>query len=158
MFPQLAVGGWMPRPRKDSVASKTTACGMYSVASTSTGASRFGRMSKNMMRNGPAPSDLAASMYSFSLMDRVWPRTIRAIPAQAKKEMTPMITVRLGPSTTASASASTTYGKASTASVNRASTVSTIPPKKPAISPMDTPARVPIAVVTTPTNSEMRAP
>ena len=69
-----------------------------------------------------------------------------------------MITVRLGPSTTASASASTTYGKASTASVNLASTVSTIPPKKPAISPMDTPRTVPIAVVTTPTNSEMRAP
>ena len=41
------------------------------VAMTSTGARRFGRMSRNMMRNGPAPSDLAASMYSFSLIDKV---------------------------------------------------------------------------------------
>ncbi len=42
-----------------------------------------------MIRNGPAPSDLAASMYSFSLIDRVWPRTIRAMPAQEKNEITP---------------------------------------------------------------------
>ncbi len=84
------------------------ACGMNSVASTSTGASRFGRMCTNMMRNGPAPSDRAASMYSFSLIDRVWPRTIREMPAQVKNEITPRITVRLGPRTTARASASTT--------------------------------------------------
>ena len=44
----------------------------------------------NMIRHGPAPSDLAASMYSFSLSERVWPRTILEMPAQAKNEMTPM--------------------------------------------------------------------
>ncbi len=62
----------------------------------------------NMIRNGPAPSDRAASMYSFSLMDSVWPRTIREMPAHEKNEMTPTITVRLGPRTTASDSARTT--------------------------------------------------
>src|ERR1700733_1264716 len=103
MLPQLGVGGWMPRPRKDRVDSKTMALGMYSVAMTRTGASRFGRMSRNMIRNGPAPSDLAASMYSFSLMDRVWPRTIRAMPAQEKKVTMTMMIVRLGPNTAASA-------------------------------------------------------
>ncbi len=42
--------------------------------------------------------------------------------------------------------------------MNRASTVSTIPPKYPAIMPIETPVTAPIAVVTKPTNSEMRAP
>ena len=42
----------------------------------------------NMIRHGPAPSDRAASMYSFSLRDSVWPRTTRAMPAQEKNEMT----------------------------------------------------------------------
>src|SRR5579863_6953373 len=129
MLPQLAVGGWMPRPRNDSVASNTTAAGIYKVASTRTGASRFGRMSMNMMRNGPAPSDLAASMYSFSFSDSVWPRTIREMPAQETNAITPMMTVSDGPMTMASARASTTYGKASTASMNRARMVSTMPPK-----------------------------
>ncbi len=42
--------------------------------------------------------------------------------------------------------------------MNRPSTWSTTPPKYPAIRPTDTPATVPMAVVTNPTNSEMRAP
>ncbi len=99
MLPQLAAGAGMPMPRKDSVASNTIAVGMYSVASTSTGPSRLGRMSMNMIRHGPAPSDLAASTYSFSLIDRVWPRTILEMPAQEKNEMTPITIVRLGPNT-----------------------------------------------------------
>ena len=86
-------------------------------------------MSTNMIRHGPAPSDLAASMYSFSLSDRVWPRTILEMPAQEKNEITAMTISRLGPNTAASASASTTKGNASTASMNRASIVSTTPPK-----------------------------
>ena len=64
-------------------------------------------MSKNMILNGPAPSDLAASMYSFSLIDRVWPRTMRAMPAQEKNVIITTMIVRLGPNTAASASAST---------------------------------------------------
>ena len=115
-------------------------------------------MSKNMILNGPAPSDLAASTYSFSLIDSVWPRTILAMPAQEKNVIITTMIVRLGPKTTASASASTMYGKASTASVNRASTVSMIPPKYPAMSPTVTPSTEAISVVTMPTNSEMRTP
>ena len=64
-------------------------------------------MSKNMILNGPAPSDLAASMYSFSLIDRVWPRTMRAMPAQEKNVIMTRMIVRLGPNTAASASART---------------------------------------------------
>src|SRR5713101_6495486 len=96
MFPQLGAGGGMPMPRKDRVASKLTAVGMYKVARTRTGPSRFGRMSRNMIRQGPAPSDLAASMYSFSFSDRVWPRTMREMPAQEKNVITPITIARLG--------------------------------------------------------------
>src|SRR5215467_6947550 len=158
MTPQLGVGAGMPMPRNDSVASNTTAVGMYKVARTSTGPSRLGRMSMNMIRHGPAPSDLAASMYSFSLTERVWPRTIREIPAQEKKVMTPITISRLGPYSAARASARTIYGNASTASMNLASTVSTAPPKYPATSPMPTPATVAINVVLSPTNKEILAP
>ncbi len=141
-------------PRNDSVASNVTAVGMYSVASTSTGPSRFGRMSRNMIRIGRAPSDLAASTYSFSLSDSVWPRTIREMPAQEKKEITPITIVRLGWNTAASASARMMNGKARAASKNRARIASTTPPKYPAIRPSVTPATVAIAVVSRPTNSE----
>src|ERR1022692_271801 len=158
MLPQLGVGSGMPMPRKDKVASKMTAVGMYKVASTSTGPSRLGRMSMNMIRHGPAPSDLAASMYSFSLSDSVWPRTMREMPAQEKNEMTPITMVRLGLKIAASASASTMKGNARTVSMNLASTVSTQPPKYPATRPTLTPATVAIAVVRMPTNSEIRAP
>src|SRR6478609_1291945 len=129
MLPQLGVGSGMPMPRNDRVASKITAVGMYSVASTSTGPMRLGRMSMNMIRHGPAPSDLAASMYSFSFSDSVWPRTIREMPAQEKNVMTPITIVRLGLNTAASARASTMNGKASAEAMNRASTVSTKQPK-----------------------------
>ena len=122
-------GGGMPMPRKDRVASNVTAVGMYRVARTRTGPSKLGRMSMNMIRHGPAPSDLAASMYSFSLIERVWPRTIREIPAHEKKVITPITIPRLGLSTAASASARTMNGKASTASMILARTVSTQPPK-----------------------------
>ncbi len=111
------------------MASNTIALGMSSVASTSTGPSRLGMMWTNMIRHGPAPSDLAASMYSFSFSDSVWPRTIRDTPAQEKNVTTPITIVRLGPNRAASASASTTNGKASTASMHLASTPSTQPPK-----------------------------
>ena len=89
------------------MASKMIADGTESVARTSTGPSRFGRMSMNMIRHGPAPTARAASMYSLSLTEMVWPRTTRAMPAQAKNEITPITTGRLGPNTTASASPST---------------------------------------------------
>ncbi len=158
MLPQLGAGSGIPMPRKDSVASKVTAAGMYSVASTSTGPSRFGRMSRNMIRPAPAPSDLAASMYSFSFSESVWPRTMREMPAQEKNEITPITMPRFGWNTDASASARMMNGKASAASKNLARIASTIPPKYPATRPSETPAIVASAVVSRPTNSEMRAP
>ena len=42
-------------------------------------------MSTNMIRRSPAPSDRAASTYSFSLIESVWPRTMRPTDAQLKQ-------------------------------------------------------------------------
>jgi hypothetical protein len=65
------------------------------LARTSTGARRLGRISRNMIRNGPEPSDRDASMYSFSRMESVWPRTTRPIAAQEKNAITRMAIARL---------------------------------------------------------------
>jgi len=54
-----------------------------------------------MIRRLPAPRERAASTYSFSRRERVWPRTILPIAAQEKKAMTPMVRERLGPYTEA---------------------------------------------------------
>ncbi len=83
----------------------------------------------NMIRQGLAPSALAASMYSFSLMDSTWPRTIRPTDAQPKKPMTMMTTVRLGPMTATREMANSRNGMASSQSMNRAITESVRPPK-----------------------------
>src|ERR1700750_3369618 len=76
--PQSAVGGGTPTPRNDSDASATIASGISNVAYTMTWAITFGRMSTNMIRHGPAPSALAASMNSLPFIEITWPRTIRA--------------------------------------------------------------------------------
>ena len=46
----------------------------------------------NMIRHGPAPSERAASTYSFSRIEMTWPRTIRPTVAQPRIEITMMTT------------------------------------------------------------------
>src|SRR5260370_40103892 len=41
--------------------------------------------------SGEEPDDLAASMYSFSLIDSTWPRTRRARPTQLTSAIAPKI-------------------------------------------------------------------
>jgi hypothetical protein len=76
------------------------------VARTNTGARRLGRISPNITRRAPDPTDQAASMYSCSRIDSVWPRTMRPIAAQEKNAITRMVMARLGPWTETSAIAS----------------------------------------------------
>jgi hypothetical protein len=97
------VGGATPRPRNDSVASKTMAVGTSSVPRTITGARRLGRISTNITRASPDPTDHDASMYSCSRIDSVWPRTMRPIAAQEKNAITRIVMARLGPWTETSA-------------------------------------------------------
>ena len=65
-------------------------------------------MSTNMIRKLPAPMERAASTYSFSFWDSVWPRTILPIAAQEKKAITPMVRGRLALKTAARTIASST--------------------------------------------------
>ena len=82
MSPQLAAGNWTPTPRNDSAASNSTFCGITSDAYTMIGATRFGRISRNMIRGPEAPTERAASTNSFSRSDSTWPRTRRATYGQ----------------------------------------------------------------------------
>src|ERR1700753_109815 len=102
IWPQSAVGGGMPTPRKDRDASVTIDSGISRVEYTMIGAITFGRMSMNMIRHGPAPRARAASTNSRSLIDSTWPRTMRPTEAQPKKPMTMMTTVRAAPITVTS--------------------------------------------------------
>ena len=61
-----------------------------------------------MIRNGAAPMERAASTYSFSFWERVWPRTILPMAAHEKKAMTPMVSARLPPKTDAMTIAAST--------------------------------------------------
>ena len=86
-------------------------------------------MSTNMIRTSLAPSDRAASMYSFSLIDSVWPRTIRATAAQLKNAMMPIDRRRLGPTMETSAIATSRNGNDRTTSMKRARKLSSGSPE-----------------------------
>src|SRR5713101_10218676 len=78
-LPQLAVGGWIPKPRNDSVLSTRIASATTSVAFTMMGPRQLGNTWRRMMRVFDAPIARDASTNSRSRNDRVAPRTIRAI-------------------------------------------------------------------------------
>ena len=61
MRPQVASGGWKPRPRKDRVDSARMATATFRVADTTTGPSAFGTRCMNTMRLCPAPSTRAVN-------------------------------------------------------------------------------------------------
>src|SRR5262245_64514037 len=73
--PQLGVGGCVPRPRNDSVASTMIEVAMPSVVVTMIGARQLGSTWRKSVDGPRTPSARHASMYSFSLMDRTLPRT-----------------------------------------------------------------------------------
>src|SRR5260221_660195 len=55
MAPQLAIGGWMPRPRKLSTDSSRMMLPMESVVATISGEATLGRMWTRTMRGALAP-------------------------------------------------------------------------------------------------------
>src|SRR5918994_1086855 len=56
------------------------------------GATRLGRISRNMIRAWEAPTDREASTNSFSRSESVWPRMIRAISVQVVAAITKITT------------------------------------------------------------------
>src|SRR5215813_11601000 len=76
--PQLGVGGCVPSPRNDSVASTMMDVAIPSVVVTMIGARQFGRMWPKRIDEFLTPSARHASMYSFSFTDSTLPLTSRA--------------------------------------------------------------------------------
>src|SRR5215467_3895600 len=76
--PQLGVGGWVPSPRNDRVASTMIDVAVPSVVVTMIGASELGSTWLKRIDRSRAPRARHASMYSFSLIDSALPRTRRA--------------------------------------------------------------------------------
>ena len=105
------------------------------------GATRFGRISRKMIRGSEAPIERAASTNSFSRSESVCPRMIRAMYVQLVNEMTKITTLIPGlispprqpapPSVHAAASpvARSRYGIASSTSTLRETSVSAQPRK-----------------------------
>ena len=77
--PQDGVSIGTPTPRNDSAASNRMLLGIRSVAQMVIGATRFGRISRMMMRASLSPSYRAASTNSFSRSESVVERTMRAM-------------------------------------------------------------------------------
>ena len=92
MAPQLATGGWMPRPRKLKTDSSRITLPTDRVVATRIGDIAFGRIWRNMMRAAVAPCARAASTKARSFSDRVAPRTSRAVVVQPTSAM--MATMR----------------------------------------------------------------
>src|SRR3954467_4302331 len=97
MRPHDVVGGCTPNPRNDSVDSVMIAAAMASVAFTRMGPMVLGMRWREMMRLLEAPDARAASTYSFSLMERIWLRTTRAMYIQPRAARMMMIVLALLP-------------------------------------------------------------
>ena len=62
MLPQLAMGGWTPRPRNERPASIRMAVATMNVALTTNGPMTPGRIWRKMVRRAFTPTARAASM------------------------------------------------------------------------------------------------
>src|SRR5436309_7961094 len=97
MRPQDVVGGCTPKPRNDSVDSVMMAAAMARVAFTMMGPMVLGIRWRVMIRRFDAPDARAASTNSFSLIDRIWLRTTRAMYIHPRAARIRMIVVALLP-------------------------------------------------------------
>ena len=129
MFPQLAVGGWTPSPRKLSPDSTRMAPATPSVAEMSTGASVLGRMWRSNIRQVEQPDKRATDTKSRWRRLRVSARTRRATPIHEVRPMTIMMLVRLGSRKAMTERIRKNEGKQSMMSTPRMIPSSTRPPK-----------------------------
>lgn len=99
-----------------------------------------------------------ASVYSSLRRPRNVALTTRAIDSHPVSPSTTISEFTLRPKTVAMETARMTYGIDRKMSTNRIISVSTMPPKNPATAPNVVPIASEIAVASTPTFSEIRAP
>ena len=79
MFPQLAVGGCIPKPKKLRLASTLIAVASHSVATTRISLAPLGKTCLTRTLTSGEPIALAASMYVVSLMPRAGAFVVRGV-------------------------------------------------------------------------------
>ena len=142
IVPHEGFGSLTPAPRYERATSVRIAFATIKVNSTSTEDAMFGRSSVNMIRTGPAPWAVAASMNSRLRSASTWPRSGLPMYGMKTKAITPIGIQRLPPemlrpkwwkplieSAVPSAIPSRTTGKAQIRSKKREMIQSRIPPK-----------------------------
>ena len=97
MPPQVAVGGFTPRPMNDSDASVRTAVAIQSEPITSTSLRMFGSTCTNRMRVWEKPSARPASMKARSFRLSTGARAMRANGAMAVSAIANTRLIRSGP-------------------------------------------------------------
>jgi hypothetical protein len=128
MMPQLDFGGWIPMPRKLSVASASRTEPRASDAATITGDATFGSTRATRSHHGLDPIDCEASMKVSSRTARVCARISRVKPGMNTIVRAIMAFVRPGPRTPAIASARISAGIERIASITRMRVLSNHPP------------------------------
>ena len=72
------MGGWVPKPRYERAASARIAAAKARLACTTSGPRMFGSTWRSMMRKGPIPKALAASIYGCAFTESTLALATRA--------------------------------------------------------------------------------
>ena len=128
MEPQLAVGAWMPMPRKLRDASYMMALGIPNVTRTITVEMLLGIKCLVIILKSEAPLALAASTYSFPFSWSTAPRISRAVRTQVRRPRAIKMFLMPGPRTNMIPMAKIRSGNAAKISMIREIRVSTQPP------------------------------
>src|SRR3954447_21285713 len=147
-----------PSPRKLSVVSERIAIATVSVVLAKTIGMTLGSTWRLICRQRPAPRTRALSRYGRSLIDNVWLRMSNAVPGQLVTPITMAMLSSDRPRMLARTMASGRNGMTRNHSVSRNSAAAGHPSKNPDISPSRVPITIEIAVASSPTSSETRAP
>ncbi|MNW62411.1 hypothetical protein D3C74_405390 [compost metagenome] len=148
----------MPRPRKDSAASASTAMAKETEHCTTTMPMMLGSTWRRAIRRPFWLAALAAMMYSVLMTCSVPLRATRANPGIEPMPMASMAVSVLAPKTAPNMMATSSAGKASRMSAPRIVTSSATPPRIPARIPSGVPISSAMPTATRPTSSVMRAP
>ena len=127
--PQDGFGGWMPMPRKLSVASVRIAPDSASVTCTVNGATTFGEIWRTRMGQVFTPTLLAFLTYSRPLAEMTAARTVRQNTGILTMPMATIVGPMPLPSTAEMNMASRMDGKANSTSITHMMTRSTTPSK-----------------------------
>jgi hypothetical protein len=139
MRPQDGVGGCVPKPRKFSAASASTAMAKDTDACTTSVPPTLGSTCRTAMSGRLRPGGAAARTYSVRSTRSAPARVTRANAGTVASAMAAVAVTVPPPKTAASMIASSSAGKASSRSLARMSRLSTQPPAVAASSPSGTP-------------------